>query len=108
MTPGEQTQIRRALQLARDAGFLAISVFDGEEHQLGAAKTMTDDEVIASCDSVDDSRIHFAQAGVEEPKPRHWAWARVILGNAEDGSEVIADNSIVPGFAEAMDKLLED
>jgi len=91
MTPGERKHIRAALRLARQVGYVPIYVFDGEEKQRGAKREMTDAEVIAACDSVDDSHIHFINE-VDFQVPVR-AWARVILGNARDGSEVIADNS---------------
>ena len=44
---------------------------------------------MAACESVDDSHIHFVNLNSQQSRQ----WARVILGNARDGSEVIADNS---------------
>lgn len=91
MTNGEKTVIRTALRLARQVGYVVAYVYDGEEKQRGAAPEMTDAEVIEACASVDDSYIHFKNS-VDFQVPVR-AWARIILGNARDGSEVIADNS---------------
>lgn len=106
MTPGEKRHIKLALQAASAAGFVPVSVFDGEEHQRGVTRIMTETEVINACDSVDDSFVHFRKLVAPMDPAGAKAWARVILGNAADGSEVIADNSVTPGFAEAMDKLM--
>lgn len=101
MKPGERGAIQRILRAAKKAGFDAVAVYDGEKMQRGKDKVMNEREVIEACDSVDDSFIHFRNAEGRK------AWTRIILGNAADGSELPADNSVVPGFAEAMDSLCE-
>lgn len=106
MKQGEAKFIRKALRAAKAAGFVPVSVYDGGEHQRGKSRVMLESEVIDACASVDDSVIRFERPQAEGKSIK--AWARVILGNDPDGSEVIADNSIVPGFAEAMDKILEE
>lgn len=108
MTPGERGAIQRIIRSAKAAGFIAFYVYDGEATQWSAKHVrgrtlipMTEPEVLAACESVDDSHIHFRnEAGAK-------AWARIVLGNAEDGSELPADNSITPGFAEAMDRVTD-
>ena len=89
MTPGERKHIRAALREAANVGFYPVYVYDGEACQRGAAQFMLDSEVLAACESVDDSHIHFVNLNSQQSRQ----WARVILGNARDGSEVIADNS---------------
>ena len=104
MTNGEKQRIRNALRLARMVGYQAVGVYDGEEMIKGKHPEMTDAEVIAACESVDDSHIHFVN-----PNGRHFRqWARVILGNARDGSEVIADNSCSDqSFDNAMSQAMQ-
>ena len=97
MTNGEKNGIKRALVEALRAGWHPVGVFDGGEMQRGAQAHMTGAEVIAACGSVDDSHIHFKHADTNRR-----AWARIILGNASDGSEVIADNAGTPDFDRAM------
>jgi len=97
MTTGEQNGIKRAIVEALRAGWSPVCVFDGEEMQYGKQVHMTSAEVIAACESVDDSHIHFKHAATNRR-----AWARIILGNASDGSEVIADNAGVLDFDRAM------
>jgi hypothetical protein len=100
MTSGEKRSIVQMLLTVAAHGWHAVYVFDGEERQRGAGAEMTFAEVIEACDSVDDSHIHFHRVN---GATTHKAWVRIILGNASDGSEVCADHSVSPGFAQAMD-----
>lgn len=105
MTNGEKRAIREALKQALRAGFVPVSVFDGERSVKGACPVMTDREVIDACASVDDSHINFKNERDYRVPVR--AWARVILGNASDGSEVIADNSThIDAFDKAMSRAM--
>lgn len=104
MTSGERAQIRKALRAVQAAGFRPTSVDDGgDELVYGGDPYMTETEVLGAVGAVDDARVNFRS---QDAKPRR-AWFYVVLGNAEDGSEVIADNSVTPGFAEALDALME-
>ena len=106
MTNGEKRVIREALRQALRAGFVPVRVFDGEEIIKGAMPVMTDREVIDACASVDDSHIHFKNDRDYQVPVR--TWARVILGNASDGSEVIADNSANnDAFDSAMSRAMD-
>lgn len=105
MTPGERTQIRRAIRAAQDAGFYPVAVDDGGDELIyGGNPIMTETEVLGAVGAVDDARVHFRTQ--DNAKPRR-AWFFVVLGNAKDGSEVIADNSVTPGFDEAMDSIMQ-
>lgn len=103
MTPGERTQIRRAIRAAQGAGFYPVAVDDGGDELIyGGTPYMTETEVLGAVGAVDDARVKFLTLGI----PKRKAWFYVVLGNAKDGSEVIADNSVTPGFAEAMDSIM--
>jgi hypothetical protein len=118
MTPGERGAIQRIVREAKAAGFLVYSVFDGEEHQRHPNWTkdnpvpMTEPQVCDACASVDESHIHFQHrtpGGVGGAASVRKGWAWIILGNAEDGSELPADNSCGdPDFAAAMDRVCKD
>lgn len=104
MTNGEKQRIRNALRLARMVGYQVTFVYDGGSVVKGKHPEMTDAEVINACASVDDSHIHFVNPNAEYPHQ----WARVILGNARDGSEVIADNSCSDqAFDDAMAQAMQ-
>ena len=106
MTPGERSQIRKALRAVHAAGFLPTSVDDGgDELVYGGKPYMTETEVMGAVGAVDDAYVHFRTQ--DNVKPRR-AWFRVVFGNAKDGSEVIADNTVTPGFAEAIDSIMMD
>lgn len=105
MTPGERGAVQRIIREAKAIGFLVYSVFDGEEHQRAAGWTkdnkipMTEPEVLAAVDSVDDSNILFKHADGRA------AAAYLVLGNAADGSELPSDHSAkYEDFVKAMDR----
>lgn len=106
MTSGERTQIRRALRAVQAAGFYPVAVDDGG-HRLvyGGKPILTETEVLGAVSAVDDARVHFRTQ--DNAKPRR-AWFYVVLGNARDGSEVIADWTVTPGFTEAIDSIMMD
>lgn len=106
MTSGERTKIYEALRAVNAAGFYPVAVDDGGDELIyGGNPVLTDTEVLGAVSAVDDSYVHFRTQ--DNAKPRR-AWFRVVLGNAKDGSEVIADNTVTPGFAEALDSIMMD
>lgn len=105
MTPGEHKEIRKALRAVAKAGFHPVKVDDGgDEYITGAKSVMTEKEVLDAVDAVEDATVFFK--GTDQLGRVRGAWMRCIMGNAKDGSEVIADNSVTPGFAEALDALI--
>lgn len=103
---GEGRMVRKALRAVKAAGFVPVCVDDGgDELVKGAGKVMLEREVMDAVFAVDDATVlfrKFDRSGAVLAK----AWFRVILGNARDGSEAIADNSVTPGFAEALDAVV--
>lgn len=107
MTPGERTQIRKAVRAVKAQGFHPVAVDDGGDDLIrGVNVIMKESEVLDAVGAVDDAYVLF-RTDDNIKKPRR-AWFRVVLGNAKDGSEVIADNTVTPGFAEALDAIMMD
>lgn len=84
-TQGELAVISKLIVAAKAKGF-TLSVFDGEEF---AVKRSQDEKLILEAvESVDESSIL-----VRDKDGVKLGSILIILGNAADGSEVIADNS---------------
>jgi hypothetical protein len=107
MTNGEKTAVRNLLNACRLFSWFPVAVDDGGDERIRPAAGrdfMTTREVIAAVEAVDDSTIIFAHQG--DGAPRRKQSARIVLGNARDGSEVVADNSIGDAdFAAACDRI---
>ena len=90
----ERGAIRGVIRALKAAGFELFQVHDGEE----AVPVTTEAAAIEAAFAVDESRIRFRDA-----KGSTFS-IYCVLGNADDGSEVIADHSDDSGpFAATID-----
>ena len=89
MSAGEYGAIIRFLSAAKEQGLTARGVHDGDEF----VRCGSFDDVVQVVDSVQDSTIRFSDADGKTAGS-----AYVVLGNAEDGSEVIADYTMTPAL----------
>lgn len=79
----ERRVIRGAIRALKAAGWLPLEVNDGGETDEPAA---TEGAMIEAACAVDQAHLYFKHADHERR-----CWFMVVFGNAEDGSEVIAD-----------------
>ena len=91
----EKTMILKAIRAAKTAGFSVTGVNDGGDF----VPCRTEEETLSAVDSVDDSVIYLKKEAKGD-EPERGASLVVVLGNGED---CLADHSLTPGFAEAMD-----
>lgn len=84
--------LRRAIRAAKRAGFVVVSVFDGEEHVAAQGEA----QAIEVARSVDDCRVRFARA--EEPTKR----VAMLLFIGGQGDESVADWTDEPTFDKAI------
>lgn len=88
MTNGEKRTIRELLAAATQANWHVRGVWDGEDTE--PAHTTLD--VIRILDNLDEGTI-LLRRFTAEGKPEN-ASVFVVLGNASDGGELLADNSL--------------
>lgn len=79
----ERRVIRGAIRALKAAGWQPLEVNDGGESDEPAT---TEGAMIEAAFAVDEARLYFKHADHERR-----CWFFVVFGNAEDGSEVIAD-----------------
>lgn len=77
----EKKIVRKAIRTLKDAGWLLVGVFDGEEYQA----ITTEKEAIETGFSVDEFKLYFKK----DDSARHAIY--FVLGN--DGYDVICDYS---------------
>lgn len=94
---GERTVVRDLIAHLSVAKFIAIGVDNGEEY----ITTRVTSEVMDHVFSVDEAMINFES--VMNSK-QHSVF--IVLGNADDGSEVIADWNYSDGDADGFDKAM--
>jgi len=105
----ERAVIRGLIRHLKTRGFALRSVDDGEER----VKCSTADDALEVVFSVDECRIYFTGARIIEnalgrPADTQIVYGvLIVLGNADDGSEVIADYSAVSPFSEAVHSYIE-
>ena len=92
MTKGEKAESKRALEALAAAGWEPTMVDDGE----AVNRAVTIEAALEALEGLDDARLLVAPNG----KPKGGVLL-LVFGNAEDGSEVIADASDLPEIVAA-------
>lgn len=91
----ERMMIRKLVRTMKKAGWVAVSVYDGEEH----VRCKTEAEVMDNVFGVDEAGIRFQN----EAGNRHSA--AIVLGN--DGYDCIADWGYAEGDPDGFNALME-
>ena len=97
---GERRAVRKMLRALKAAGWSVAWVWDGGARE---AVNGTEAEVLDAVFAVDDCTVTVRRDGS--------AWTHgiyVVLGNADDGSEVIADHGYTEGDPDGFSALMDD
>lgn len=105
---GERQAVRRLLRHLTANGFRVVGVYDGESmHRDAVAKG--EDGILDIVFNLDESSIRVMTGERQPIKNAHGIY--IVLGNAPDGSEVVADWNFYKddsdGFDAVMDAFLE-
>lgn len=102
MNTNERTMLNRALRELRKAGWEPTAVFDGELFRRSGNGSPVIPAVIVTrlVDEVEDATIYFNNG------PRG-AWLRVVPDDCADATELFNDWSVVGGFADTLENLLD-
>jgi len=96
---GERRAVRKMLRALKAAGWSVAWVWDGGER---SATLGTEAEVMEAVFGLDDSTVTVRNAaGVT-----HGIY--IVLGNADDGSEIIADHGYTEGDPDGFSALMDD
>jgi len=108
----ERTEVLRTLAALRTAGYVPAAhnaTNDGDREFY--SNTPSDEKVAEDVFGVDDCRVYFRRLS---PSPtedgKGLLWVYFVLGNAEDGSEVLSDYSAPEGspFTAALNALIDN
>lgn len=95
MNTAETREFRKLVRIATAHGFELIGIYDGEEME----KPRSVKEAVEILNNLDDAHIHFRNYETGQK-----FWARLIMGNASDGSELIADHAANAAGEAIMDR----
>lgn len=91
----DRAGIRQTIRALRDAGWVLVEVFDGEED----VPVSTETKAVDTITDVDDAFLHVAEGTATGQR----GWVRFVMGNAPD--EVICDHTI--NLGSVLDPLMD-